>query len=263
MKSQSELNWIFIIIAGAIILAFFTGFALKYKDLQEEKLSIESLTSLDNTFTSFKTSPFKTLDSINLPLELEIGCNELKINDKTYSVNNLLFSPNKLKNKIFIYYIPFKAPFKISDLYLITDNRITTINTNDQGYLINLINRLPQELQGKFSISTQGTKNIQINTQINTFTLNNKQYPLHESLVYGAMFSDNFDCVYDKVKQEINNAVNIYRDKALLLRKENCNYNVLIPYFLSNPEQQLNMQNINAIETINQELAARSCPVLY
>ena len=95
MKSQSELNWIFIIVAGAIILIFLTGFAFKYKSLQEEKTSIELVNTLDNTLTSLKSSPFNTCDEISLPFEVQVTCNDIKINDQRFTTNNLLFSKSK------------------------------------------------------------------------------------------------------------------------------------------------------------------------
>ena len=100
MKSQSELNWVFILIIGAIILAFFTAFAFKYKSLQDEKTSIEILNTMDNSLTSLKTSPYATFDSINLPLDVQVTCNNLIINEKTYATKNLLFSQKKLSKKM-------------------------------------------------------------------------------------------------------------------------------------------------------------------
>ena len=115
MKAQAELNWAFILISGAIILVFFTAFAFKYKSLQEEKLAIELLNNLDNTLTRLKSTPYTTYDEINLPVEVEITCDKIKINDQNFKTNNLLFSQAKLKNKMLIYYKQFKAPFKINN----------------------------------------------------------------------------------------------------------------------------------------------------
>ena len=270
MKAQSELNWVFIIVAGAIILAFFTGFAFKYKDLQEEKLSIELLNTLDNTLTSFKTSPYKTFDIINLPTTVKITCNQIQINDKSYQTNNLLFSPVELRTKLLVYYRPFKIPFKVADFYLITDankkyHLITDSTT--EAYIVDLINNLPDDLKNKFSSSNlqknePNTKNIQIRNLNNNFiNVNNQQIYLNGDLVLAAIFSDNFNCMYDKIKQEMNNVVKVYENKARLIHKENCNYNSFLPYL--NDLKQLNFNSISSIDAINQELANNNCPVLY
>ena len=67
--------------------------------------------------------------------------------------------------------------------------------------------------------------------------------------------------MYDKIKQETSNVVNVYENKATLLHRENCNYNSFLPYL--DELKQLNLENVNAIEAINQELSSRNCPVLY
>ena len=88
MKSQSQFNWIFIIIAGAIILAFFVNFALKYKSLQEEKISVELLINLDNALFNLQASPFNTFDVVNVPKDLEITCNNFKIGNRNSVIGN-------------------------------------------------------------------------------------------------------------------------------------------------------------------------------
>jgi|SRR3989344_1941791 len=280
MKSQSELNWVFILIIGAIILAFFTAFAFKYKSLQDEKTSIEILNTLDNSLTSLKTSPYATFDSINLPLDVQVTCNNLIINEETYATKNLLFSQKKLSKKMFIYYKPFKAPFKIADFYFITDLNAKyhlVYDSTTQQYVISLINSLPQELQSKFSYSsnrkTQAfTKNIEIKNlnnyrNIDNLNLNNNYLKVddfslykNDELVYAAIFSDNFECMNEKIKLEIDKAVSVYKNKALTLRHENCNYASLMSY-LDNLKNDLTYSS--SINSINTELSSNNCPILY
>ncbi len=280
MKSQSELNWVFILIAGAIILAFFTAFAFKYKSLQDEKTSIEILSTLDNSLTSLKTSPYATFDTINLPIDVQVKCNNIVINEKSYATRNLLFSPEKLNKKMLIYYKSFKEPFKIADFYFLTDLNSKyhlVYDSSTQSYVISLINNLPQELQSKFSYSTNRktqafTKNVEIknlNNYLRTDNINSNNnylkvdnFNLHKNdeLVYAAIFSDDFECMNEKIKLEINKAVSIYKNKAMTLKHENCNYNSLIGY-LDNLKDDLSYSN--SISAINTELSSNNCPTLY
>ena len=92
MKSQIEFNWIFIIIAGAIILTFFVTFAFKYKSVQEEKLSVDLLINLDKALYNLQASPYATFDIIDIPKDLQITCDDLKIGDRSYSNNNLILT---------------------------------------------------------------------------------------------------------------------------------------------------------------------------
>ncbi|MEK6932349.1 MAG: hypothetical protein AABW56_00980 [Nanoarchaeota archaeon] len=267
MKSQAEFNWIFIIIAGAIILAFFTGFAFKYKALQEEKISIQLLTSLDNTLTSLKSSPFKTLDKINLPNEISITCNDIIVNEKKFKTNNLLFSQGKLSKEMLVYYRPFKLPFKIADFYLITDSnkRYNLIyDSSTQNYVVSLINDLPDDLQAKFSYSTTEKTNM-INIRITNLNddklrVNNQELYKNDDLVLAAIFSDEFSCMNEKIKLELNNVIQVYKDKSLTVNKDTCNY---VPFLTYLDKLKNDYSYSSSIEGINDNLAAINCPVLY
>ena len=262
MKAQSELNWVFILVAGAIIIVFFTGFAFKYKSLQEEKLSIELLTKLDNSLTSLQSSPYNTITEINLLKDIEIKCNEIKIDNEEFKTKKLIFSQNKLKNKMLIYYKPFKVPFKIADFYFIIDGTKNNIYPKDQGsriYLENLKENLPEKFKENFNIVNAKGKEIQINQD--SFTINNKQYPLHEDLVYASILSNDFECLYEKIKEKTNKAVIVYQNKANMLNQGNCNYGSFTPYL--NKLKTLNFNAISSIESLNQNLVGRNCPALY
>ena len=67
-KGEVYFNWIFILVVGAVFLAFFTGFAIKYKDLQEKKTEIIFLNNLDVALTNLQSSSFTT--STNIVFEL-------------------------------------------------------------------------------------------------------------------------------------------------------------------------------------------------
>ena len=267
MKSQAEFNWIFIIIAGAIILAFFTGFAFKYKALQEEKISVQLLTRLDNTLSSLKSSPFRTLDKINLPNEINITCNDIIVNGEKFRTNNLLFSQGTLSKEMIIYYRPFKLPFKIADFYLITDSSKKynlVYDSSTQNYVVSLINDLPDDLQTKFSYSTTEKTN-QINVRVtnlnnNKLRVNNQEIYKNDDLVLAAIFSNEFNCMNEKVQLELNKVVQVYEDKALTINQDTCNYTPFLTYL---DRLKDDYSYSSSIEDLNDNLAATNCPVLY
>lgn len=270
MKSQSELNWVFILVAGAIILAFFTGFAFKYKDLQEEKTSIELVTTLDNALTSLKSSPFNTYDEITLPFNVEITCNNIIINEESFETNNLLFSKAQLEDKMLIYYKQFNIPFKVADFYFITDLKQKyhiIYDSSTQAYITKLINDLPEELAEKFSSSNlqksqANVKNIEIkNLNNNKIKVNSQELYLNQDLIYAAIFSDNFNCAYDKIKEETSNTVSVYEDKIITLNYPGCSYSQFLSYL--DKIKEFDLSYINSIDSLNYDLAAQNCPTLY
>ena len=71
-----QFSWIFILIAGAIILLFFTSIIYKQKDISEQKLSASVLNQLETILTSSGLSS-GTINAIDTPqLELGFLCDE-------------------------------------------------------------------------------------------------------------------------------------------------------------------------------------------
>ena len=281
MKSQTQFNWIFIIVAGAIILTFFVNFAFKFKSFQEEKLSIELLINFDNALTNLQASLFNTFDIIEIPKDVEITCNEFRIEDKNYDNNKLIFSPNILKDKIYIYYKQFNFPFNVENLYYIISpgNRFYLIvnDAESREYAESLIEDLPEKFRENIQIKATRQltgKNIFINQnsandaniilQDNKVSIyyNNKLYDdVNKELVYGIIFSENFECNYNKLKSSLEKTVDVYQNKVFLLQNSNCNY-ASFPQYLQRLKE-MKYQDVNAVETLNKNLASQNCPTLY
>lgn len=280
MKAQSEFNWIFVIMAGAVILTFFVSFGLKYKSLQDEKLSIELLINLDNSLTNLQASPFNVFDVINVPKDVEITCNKFIIGQRNYDNEKIIFSPKNLKGKTYIWYKPFNFPFKVDNFYYI-------INSLDKFYLVYdaeskdfadlLIEGMPEKFKenailvrnkqpnGKniflYDSATKDIKIIKKNDKI-SITYNDKFYDdVNIGLAYGAIFGNDFECNYAKSISSVEKISKIYQNKLVLLQDSNCNYAGFSKY-LSNLNDLKNSDSIS-IENLNNALAGQNCPTLY
>ena len=281
MKSQTQFNWIFIIVAGAIILTFFVNFAFKFKSFQEEKLSIELLINFDNALTNLQASLFNTFDIIEIPKDVEITCNEFRIEDKNYDNNKLIFSPNILKDKIYIYYKQFNFPFNVENLYYIISpgNRFYLIvnDAESREYAESLIEDLPEKFRENIQIKATRQltgKNIFINqnsandaniilqdNKVSIYYKNKLYDDVNKELVYGIIFSENFECNYNKLKSSLEKTVDVYQNKVFLLQNSNCNYASFSQYLQRLKEMKY--QDVNAVETLNKNLASQNCPTLY
>ena len=140
MKGQIYFNWIFVVVIGAVMLTFFVGFAVKYKDLQEKKTEVVFLNNLDNALTNLQSSSFTTSTNIDLPLDININCSSagysLFIHQKN-DVSYLLASKNKLRNKLYIWYEPYEMPFFVTNFYYLIDDRTNIrINSNFEFILM-------------------------------------------------------------------------------------------------------------------------------
>lgn len=261
MKSQIQFNWIFVVVAGAIILLFFTGFAFKYKDLQEKKQEIIFLNNFDRALTNLQSSGFKTSTSLELPLDIKVECDGIYVNEK-HETLNLFFSPEELSDKIYVWYYPFEYPFRITNFYFLIDDEVN-IETNNPDLVDELIMDMPTTFRERVSLGVGKKINIQGDINEGIVIIDNKQYPYYgKALLYGAIFSDNYECLLNKVNLRVEDAIDSYQNKIDVLRLSGCNYNLI-----SNKLNELKLTKdydiIEDIENMNKDLASMDCPVVF
>jgi len=129
-KSQisTQFAWIFILIAGAIILIFFISLVYKQKAISEQKLASDVQVQLKSILLGAGLSP-GTSKQIETPnAEIDFTCDEEGFS--AYSVKGalqkeeipmqVLFAPNIIKgDKLIAWALEWDAPFKVTNfLYL-------------------------------------------------------------------------------------------------------------------------------------------------
>ncbi|MCD4666809.1 hypothetical protein K8R47_03295 [archaeon] len=234
MKAQIHFNWIFIMIAGAIIIIFFASFAVKYKDLQQEKTEIIFLNNLDNTLTKLQASPFSTTAEIEIPMETTINCNSLSINNQVF-IDYILFGPEKIKGDVIVWYYPFEFPYKITNFYfIIPKNQDYEIeyNSETENIVNNILEQTPSNLQNQIR---------------KTPTTNSEKYK----------------CRKDKIEEEIIRVTDIYIKKVQTIKNSNCNYNLITNKLNQFKQSPWNPQIADEIEEYNHDLAQQGCPTLF
>ncbi len=145
-------NWIYIAIAGAVILMFFVGIVVKQQASSEKNLVINVVTTMKSIFTgagvSEKTKNFISTSSLKdytLYFDCYGGVSEFGIKDQEMRMQELIhpiFSPYELKtNKIITWSLPYKLPYKIIDfLFVTSDNTIYYIAGDGNGFVGEFIN---------------------------------------------------------------------------------------------------------------------------
>ena len=137
-KGQVEItfNWIYILIAGTVILLFFVGLVYKQKAVSEEKLTIEVVEILDSILrgasVAEKTKNFVNTGGIagyTLQFSCDEGVSNYGIKDSSFQEENAvtpIFSLPEIQSPRLIFWsLPYKLPYKIIDLLF-----ITSANTN-------------------------------------------------------------------------------------------------------------------------------------
>ncbi|MBW2963691.1 hypothetical protein KY306_02870 [Candidatus Woesearchaeota archaeon] len=153
-KAQLEVgfNWIYILIAGAVILMFFLGIVIRQKVVSEQKLSATVLQKIEGIFTGAGLSE-KTVNVVEIPeLTLVFTCdNETGYSD--YAVKGTgvksetpwqpVFAPKEVTSKrIVTWTLEWKMPFKVINYLFISAPNI-------KYYIFSDIYVLPEQFNWK------------------------------------------------------------------------------------------------------------------
>lgn len=115
-------TWIFVSIAGVLILIFFINFALNNAGISSEISNIRYLEDINNIITAFATSS-EANKAISLPRETEVyfDCSNILLTQgsKDYTKKtpgNIIFGTERFSgNKLLLWTQEWKLPFKITN----------------------------------------------------------------------------------------------------------------------------------------------------
>ncbi len=167
-RGQIEItfNWIYIVIAGAVILLFFFSLVVKQKQISEERLSNEVVQIMSSILTgagvSEKTKNFidaSGLADYILYFSCDAGISEFGIKDKpARTQNNVdpLFAPKEIhSSRIVTWSLPYNLPFKVIDfLFVIPLNTKYYLIGNDAKFINEFLNST-EGIEREFLINLQ------------------------------------------------------------------------------------------------------------
>ncbi len=144
-KGQIELtfNWMYILIAGGVILLFFVGIVMRQKDVSEQQLGSEVLRILQSIFVgsgvSESTKNFidtSGLQRYEFQFSCEDGVSRFGIVGQGGTVEDVVqptFSPERLQSpRLILWSLPYKMPYKIADLLFVTsENTLYSVFGDD------------------------------------------------------------------------------------------------------------------------------------
>ncbi len=144
-KGQMTLtfNWVFVLIAGGMILLFFVGIIVKQKSVSEQKLNFDVVTVMDSILTGSTVSE-QTINFVDISglagFELFFDCelddgggfddlfSQYGITDSSASSElpmQVLFAPDTIEgSEMITWSLPYKMPFKVMDLLMVTSTSI-------------------------------------------------------------------------------------------------------------------------------------------
>lgn len=131
---ESQFNWIFVLVAGAVIMLFFTTLVIKQRAIAQEKLDLEISTKLHSILNNAKEST-GTLFSVKIPKStIEYYAGEgFSVGSEIIDVGEA-FSATPLSSttkQFLIEAVPFELPFKVTNFLFASTPDIRYIIVDD------------------------------------------------------------------------------------------------------------------------------------
>lgn len=285
---EMTFNWIFSIIIGAIILTFFVYFAVQNTDLFGNLTANRVALELDNAFSGFQTTVVETNLEFNKPIKLEFKCENIAddvretilINDKGKSIlrDKIVFAPTNIEDtKFLLFTSEWKVPYKVANFIFLTSPK--------EKYKFEY---LPEnfELPNFLGLSENG-KNVKFITDTNPCSIDSNKIIINygkdeydeyygwictpnssqpygfygKAMIYAAIFSDDFDCLYDLMIKKLNLVSSLYKEKAIIINDIVSRDKLRSIEEIENPLQFKN--NVNEIILNNEKRAKRNEIPLY
>lgn len=162
---EISFNWIYIMIAGVVILLFFTGIIVRQKVASEQQLSTDVVRIMESIFTAAGVSE-KTKNSIDtsgitdytLTFTCENGVGEYGVKDGSRVQNAIepVFAPLELhSSRLNLWSLPYKLPFKVIDFLFITSENTKYFLLGNDQFITEFLNETAADDKIRFHINTQ------------------------------------------------------------------------------------------------------------
>ncbi|GEM_PF-3437401 len=274
---EDHFNWIFVMFAGAIFLAFLIGFGAKYIALKETGHNAEIARGVDLLFSGFGELTLYKNFSLEVPFTLTFTCDEFNVNhDVSMPLDEIVFAPSELNSdSIFVWAQSWNYPFD-SGTFIYLINKDTTYTL--YGDAIRLLELVPLPLRSQFVERDGdvavffGAPNLNVGGNIisiedgpsGTVTFYGSEvktsYHYGDLFILGAIFSQDYtryDCNKEEAISRWNHLREIYFKKSGMLANF-CSYQGIQTYLISPLDIPLVVKHL---EEENSRLA--SCEVVF
>ena len=157
---EIQFNWIFVMIAGAAIIIFFTLIAVRQKSVSEASTEATILSGIESVITgaSVSTDTIKIVDIPNS--NIEISCNRISLGKVSKQYQNLiLFAPSLIKgSKLITQTLEFKTPYRAANLLYATSPQVRYIIIGDNDLAKEINRSLPLQTAKEYYPSYDSSK---------------------------------------------------------------------------------------------------------
>ena len=256
-----QFNWIFVLIAGVILLAFFMGFGARFIELEEKKEAARIEVTMDSLIDSVRSQQQYTNFSIGKNFEINYDCESLRV-DKGNGIptRDILFLNNGNYREAIFLSKSFENPYQIINLvyFINKDKKYFIEDSNLKGLVPEGVSLVSFEDEADV-IYAQG-KDIWSNNEF-VFYKNEEPIPIsginNDIVKLGAIFADYeiFGCGIEKIRERQEIIDEVYLGKINFLSKT-C-YSGLRNSILSRDRLT------NSIESENIKASNQGCEVIF
>ena len=158
---EVQFNWLFVLVAGAAILLFFTVVIAKQKSVSETSTKATVLKSVEAIITGASVSS-DTTNVVSIPQsDINVGCGRISIGGVSKQYQNLiLFAPSSIKgDKIITQTLAFNAPYRATNLLYETSTGARYIIIGSGSLAKDINKTLPSEIKKEFYQSMPAIRN--------------------------------------------------------------------------------------------------------
>jgi hypothetical protein len=149
---ETQFNWIFILVVGAVILIFFTVIVINQKSSSEAKISESVITDLESIFTggSLSTGTTQLIETPNI--EINFDCAGYDVKGVTNPTGGMaVFAPSTVKGRnIITWNLDFNIPFKVTGFLYITSPEMRYIFVDYRQNAARMNSTLPKNMNIEF-----------------------------------------------------------------------------------------------------------------
>ena len=143
---EIQMHWIFVIIAGALILSFFVGIVVKQRSISRQELLFDITNDLDLLISGAKSTE-GSITEIDIPdIEINFNCMDYWIEGQKKSLKNKpVFAHDSITgDKILFWSVAWKMPYKVDTFLYVSSPQIRYV-------FVNAPNRIYNSIPGKMT----------------------------------------------------------------------------------------------------------------
>jgi hypothetical protein len=147
-QAETQFNWIFVLIVGALIIAFFAFIVVKQRSASEAKFSGKISQQLNTILVSAKVSS-GTVQEIPTPeISIRFTCNDYYIGPASQRLGSrVVFAPEYVEgNSIITWTLDWNVPYKVTSFLYITSPLVKYVVVGDGRAAEKIYDALPDKL---------------------------------------------------------------------------------------------------------------------